>query len=192
MNKPRGRPFLPGNKLGRGRPKGNRNRAKSPGQGLMDEYTPHLVRKCIATALEGNQGALRMCMERVSPVRRGASITLNLPPIKTAGDVHKAAEKITQAIRRGDITPTEGAILMSTLESRSRIMERVPLEPQITANTPGSRDAELAALNDEELAQLIALTQKMEGARSGLGREDTPPVPARRLTPSPRRGPNRE
>jgi hypothetical protein len=37
MNKVRGRPFEPGNKLGRGRPKGSRNKAKSPGQDLLQE-----------------------------------------------------------------------------------------------------------------------------------------------------------
>ena len=38
-NKVRGRPFAPGNTLGRGRPRGSRNKAK-PGQTLLDEYAP--------------------------------------------------------------------------------------------------------------------------------------------------------
>jgi hypothetical protein len=44
MNKPRGQPFPPGNTLGLGRPKGSRNKAKPPGQDLLDEYAPHLMR----------------------------------------------------------------------------------------------------------------------------------------------------
>src|ERR1019366_3561651 len=87
-NKVRGRPFLPGNTLGKGRPKGSRNKAK-PGQTLMKEYAEHLERKCIALAMQGNQSAMRICMERISPARRGAIVTMNLPPIKTAGDVDK-------------------------------------------------------------------------------------------------------
>lgn len=74
MSKPRGRPFAPGNTLGRGRPKGSRNKAQSPGQDLLDEYAPHLVRKCISMAMQGDPGALRICMDRISPPRKNASI----------------------------------------------------------------------------------------------------------------------
>ncbi|HXP89152.1 MAG TPA: hypothetical protein VN841_30810 [Bryobacteraceae bacterium] len=177
MSKPRGKPFEPGNTLGQGRPKGSRNKPKSPGQALFDEYAPPLTRKCIALGLQGDRSALRMCMERVSPARRGACISMNLPAIRTAGDVDKAAEKVTQALRRGDITPTEGGVLMNTLESRSRIMGRVLPEEPIAANQIELRDPELAALTDDELAQLLAITTKMEAARSSAGRDHAPPVP---------------
>ena len=56
---------------------------------------------------------------------------MNLPPIKTAADVDKAAEKVTQAIRRGDLTPAEGGTMMNILESRSRVIERVQLESRL-------------------------------------------------------------
>ena len=97
MDKPRGRPFPPGNKFGRGRPKGSRNREKSPSQQLLDEYAPHIMRKCIAQAMEGNASAMRLCMERISPPRRGALVRMKLPPIRTAADVDRAADKVMQA-----------------------------------------------------------------------------------------------
>jgi hypothetical protein len=74
---------------------------------------------------------MRICMERISPARRGACITMNLPAIRTAKDLDKAAEKVTQAIRRGELTPTEGETMMNLLESRSRVMERVQLESRL-------------------------------------------------------------
>jgi hypothetical protein len=126
----RGRPFEPGNTLGQGRPKGSRNNAK-PGQALLDEYAEPITRKCISLAMQGNQSAMRMCMERISPARRGASIQMNLPPVKTAADVDKAAEKVTQAIRRGQITPPDGDTLMNILESRSRVIERAQMESRL-------------------------------------------------------------
>jgi hypothetical protein len=131
MKKARGQPFPPGNTLGRGRPKGSRNKAKSPGQDLLDEYAPHLMRKCITLAMQGDRSAMRICMERISPARRGACITMNLPAIRTAKDLDKAAEKVTQAIRRGELTPTEGETMMNLLESRSRVMERGQLESRL-------------------------------------------------------------
>ncbi len=123
MNPPRGRPFAPGNTLGRGRPKGSRNRAKAPGQILLDEYSEHVVRKCIALAMQGDRSAMRICMERISPARRGALIQMNLPSIRTAEDVDKAAEKVTQAIRRGDLTPIEGGTMMAVSSNRMWSME---------------------------------------------------------------------
>ena len=74
---------------------------------------------------------MRMCMDRVTPSRRGALIQMSLPAIKTAGDIDNAAEKVTQAVRRGDITPSEGGIMMNLLESRSRVIERVQTESRL-------------------------------------------------------------
>jgi hypothetical protein len=90
MNKPRGRPFPPGNKLGRGRHKGSRNKSKMPGQHLLDEYSEHLTRKCIALAMQGDRSAMRICMARVSPARRDAYIQMALPSIQTAQDLERA------------------------------------------------------------------------------------------------------
>jgi predicted DNA-binding protein (UPF0251 family) len=131
MSKPRGRPFQPGNTIGRGRPKGSRNKAKAPGQDLLDQYSEPVTRKCISMALQGDARALRICMERMSPARQDAFVQLSLPRIRTAQDVEKAAEKVTQAIRRGKITPLEGGKLMSILESRARIMENVEFESRL-------------------------------------------------------------
>ena len=131
MSKPRGRPFSPGNTFGRGRPKGSRNKAKAPGQQLLDQYSESLTRKCIAMALQGDQRALRICMERINPARQDACVQLSLPSIRTAQDVEKAADKVTQAIRRGKITPLEAGKIMGILESRSRILENVQFESRL-------------------------------------------------------------
>ena len=101
---------------------------------------------------------------------------MNLPPIKTAADVDKAAEKVTQALRRGAITPTEAAILMTTLESRPRIMGRVPPEEHTTTDQKELTDPGLTRLTDDELDQLIALTEKLEGAGSGADRTGCTPT----------------
>jgi hypothetical protein len=131
MNQVRGRPFEPGNTLGRGRPKGSRNKSKSPGQDLFDEYAEHLTRKAISLGLAGEIHALRMCIDRISPARRDALIQMNLPPIRKAEDLDKAAEKVTQGLRRGKITPIEAGRIMNTLEGRLRIFETVELAKRI-------------------------------------------------------------
>jgi hypothetical protein len=47
--------------------------------------------------MQGDRSALRLCIEGIKPARRGAVVTMNLPPIKTAEDVDKAAQSATQA-----------------------------------------------------------------------------------------------
>jgi hypothetical protein len=131
MSKVRGRPFEPGNTLGRGRPKGSRNQSKSAGQGLFDEYGEHLIRKTIALGMAGDINALRICLERVSPPRRDNCVQMNLPAIRNTQDLDKAAETVSQGIRRGKITPAEGGKLMNIFESRARIIERVQWEERI-------------------------------------------------------------
>jgi hypothetical protein len=131
MDKPRGRPFERGNKMGRGRPKGSPNRQKSEGQRVLDEFAPHLIRKCIAMALQGDRGAMRLCMERTSPLRRGGFVAIKLPATRTAKDVDQAAEKVICEIQKGKLTLDEGAMMMNTLKDRARVIETARLEGRI-------------------------------------------------------------
>jgi len=50
----RGRPFEPGNKLGRGRPRGSRNKTTLVAGELLHSYALALMRKAIALALQGD------------------------------------------------------------------------------------------------------------------------------------------
>jgi len=74
---------------------------------------------------------MRICMNRISPARFNEFIRISLPPIKTAGDLDKAAEQVTQALGRGKITPTEGGKMMSILADRSKIIETVQLDGRL-------------------------------------------------------------
>jgi len=147
MDRTRGRPFEPGNTQGRGRPTGSRNKSKSPEQDLLGEYALHLVRKSISMALQGDLGFMRLCLERIRPARLESCIRMSLPQIKTVQDVETAAETVTQAVRRGKITPTEGVKMMNILETRTRFIEKVGWE---------SRIEKLEAINNAEDLPLAA------------------------------------
>jgi hypothetical protein len=54
----RGRPFEVGNKLGRGRPRGSRNKRTLAVQELLNGHTEGLVRKALVMALQGDAGSL--------------------------------------------------------------------------------------------------------------------------------------
>jgi hypothetical protein len=147
VKKPRGRPFEPGNTFGQGRPPGSRNRETAPEKQIFQEYKPHLVRKLIARALEGDVPALRICMDRIMPAPRDACVPIKLPKIKSAGDVATAAEKVTRNIGKGVLSPAEGETIMNILESQSRVIESAGTEKRVetledylaTAKKPDSK-----------------------------------------------------
>jgi Family of unknown function (DUF5681) len=69
--KPRGRPFEPGTSGNpAGRPRGSRNKTTMAAEALLDGEAEGITRKAIEKALEGDMGALRLCLERVLPPRR--------------------------------------------------------------------------------------------------------------------------
>jgi hypothetical protein len=131
MSNLRGRPFQPGNNLGRGRPKGSRNREKSAVQNLLDEHSLHIVRKTLAMALAGNPTALKLAVERLIPTRRESYTSIKLPLIRTARDVGVAAERVTKAVAQGKLTPVEGETIMRILEMHARVIETGVIEARL-------------------------------------------------------------
>jgi len=55
----RGRPFEPGNKLGRGRPPGSRNKRTLLGQALLEEFGEAVIRRALSLALQGDSPMIR-------------------------------------------------------------------------------------------------------------------------------------
>jgi hypothetical protein len=131
MSAPRGRPFEQGNKLGRGRPTGSRNKTRSKGQDLLDRYEEKLVMTCIGHAGKGSPGHMRLCMERILPAPRGASVPFRLPPIKTLLDLERASEKVIQAVASGKIAPAQGEALQSMLKTHALFVENGHVESRL-------------------------------------------------------------
>jgi hypothetical protein len=66
----RGRPFEPGNKFGRGRPRGSRNKTSAAVQELLNSHAEAIVRKAILLALKdgGQPTMIRALLDRIVPV----------------------------------------------------------------------------------------------------------------------------
>jgi hypothetical protein len=131
VNGPRGRPFSPGNQLGKGRPKGSRNKWALEAQKLLEKYSEPVVSKCIAGALEGNHYAQRLCLERILPARRDNPFRLKLGVIQSSRDVARATEAIVQAVAEGRIPPSSGEALARMLEIQRHAIETSELEVRI-------------------------------------------------------------
>jgi hypothetical protein len=125
--------FKPGNKLGKGRPAGSRNKATLAADALLDGEGLELTRVCIEAAKGGDMTAMRLCLERAVPVRRGRPVTFKLPPIERAEDVQKAIAAIIAATAAGDLTPEEAASIAALLEANRKAIEVVEIERRLEA-----------------------------------------------------------
>jgi hypothetical protein len=131
MSAPRGRPFAPGNKLGRGRPRGSRNKTTLALQEMLGQHGEALMKKCVVMAMQGDRAAMRVCMERLLPPRKQSPVQFRLPPIRTAAELAKAQARMLEAFSRGQLTPAEAETINNLVESRRRVLETEELERRL-------------------------------------------------------------
>src|ERR671916_942691 len=124
----RGRPFRPGNP---GRPKGARNRTTAAAEALLDGEAEALARKAVEMALAGDTTAMRLCLERVVPVRRDRPVSFEMPEIGSASEAAKAASAIVAAVASGEVTPSEALDLSRILENFTRVLEASEFEERL-------------------------------------------------------------
>jgi Family of unknown function (DUF5681) len=90
-----------------GRPRGARNRTTVLLENVLAEDGEAIARKAIELAKAGEIAALRMCLDRLVPVRKDEPVVFDLPPLETAADSVTAAARIVAAVADGDLTPSE-------------------------------------------------------------------------------------
>jgi hypothetical protein len=122
--------FGPGNP---GKPKGTRHKATRAALALLDGEAEALTRQAVTMALEGDTTALRLCLERIAPLKKDAPVQFDLPPMQSATDAAKAAGAVLDAVALGDLTPTEGAHIMGLVETYRRTLETTELEERVAA-----------------------------------------------------------
>src|SRR6059058_4890853 len=116
----RGRPFETGNKFGRGRPRGSRNKATLAAQALLDGHSEALIRKCLHMALTGDATAMRLCMERVLPTRKELHVSVARMRGRTAAEIAQTFDVLLKQLSSGQLTPNEAQTMTNILESRRR------------------------------------------------------------------------
>ena len=91
---------------------------------------------------KGNIHALRLCLERILPVRKERAIHLELRPITSPQDLPFQFQDISTAVAEGRITPGEGESLSVILTSHARIMETVELDQRVSNLEAFGREAQ--------------------------------------------------
>jgi len=105
--------FAPGNP---GKQPGTRHRVTVAMESLMEGQWEGLTKTAVALALRGDTTALRLCLDRIAPVRRGGHIEIpDFPKIESPADVPKAHAAILSAVAAGQLSADEAKPLSDLL-----------------------------------------------------------------------------
>jgi DNA-binding transcriptional regulator YdaS (Cro superfamily) len=105
--------FAPGNP---GKPRGARHRVTLAVESLLEGQWEALTQTALQAALRGDVTALKLCMDRIAPVRRGAVTQVdNFPVITGVADVPAAHAAIVAAVASGQITADEATPISALL-----------------------------------------------------------------------------
>jgi hypothetical protein len=123
--------FARGNKMG-GSKAGSRHRVTKAIEALLEGDAEGLTRKVVEMALEGDTVALRLCLDRLAPPRKDSLISIRLPKVNGLKGAVEASASVLDAVSEGDITPDEGARVLSLLSAHKALIETCDLEARIT------------------------------------------------------------
>jgi hypothetical protein len=115
-----------------GRPRGSRNRATLLMEGLLADDAEAIGRKAIEMAKQGDMAAIRVCMDRLSPVRKGEPVAFELPPLDKPADSVAAAAEIVAAVAAGELTPSEAADLAKVVDVYVRAIATKAFDERLT------------------------------------------------------------
>ena len=115
-----------------GRPRGSRNRATLLMEGLLADDAEAIGRKAIAMAKQGDMAAIRLCMDRLAPVRKGEPVAFELPPLEKPADSVAAAATIVAAVAAGELTPSEAAELAKVIDVYVRAIATKGFDERLT------------------------------------------------------------
>jgi len=133
MSSSRGRPFEEGNRFGRGRPRGSRNKTTKAAKELLNNKAEPLVGKAIAMAMKGDASMMRALLGYILPAPKQEPVKLGSLPVATLKDLANAVERILSKVISGDITIAEAQGLAKLIQTRSQAIRTEELAPRITA-----------------------------------------------------------
>ena len=120
--------FVPG-KSGNpaGRPRGSKARVSL--RTLLEANGVELIEKCVALALDGDSGALRLCLDRILPSLRPVEqpTTFHLPDTS----ISDQGRSVLEAMAQGALSVDQGARLLTSIGTLARVVETSELIERI-------------------------------------------------------------
>jgi hypothetical protein len=87
----------------------------------------------IERAKDGEVQAARIVLDRILPIRKGRAVEIDLPVLKTAGDVVAGIGALARAMADGEITPDEAQVMASVIEVQRKAIETTEFEARLDA-----------------------------------------------------------
>lgn len=147
-----------------GRPKGARGKKRM----MLEAHSKKLLQKLVDLALDGDQSAMRLCIDRLIPRLRPQS-----SPIRVdidGKDVVTQAEAIVQAALQGALPPDVARELTAALADVARLKEFTEIEGRIAAleerrdGPPWQRRKQLTNWEDDT-AELLPIRGRRRRAK---------------------------
>jgi hypothetical protein len=128
--------FAPGHSGNpKGRPRGSRNRTSALCSDLLSASASAIFEKVITLAKTGDTVALKLCVDRLLPIRaaRDRAVELVLPVAACAADLVAATAVVIERAAAGEITLSEAREFMALLDAQRRAIETGDLAVRIEA-----------------------------------------------------------
>jgi len=136
-----GKPFEKGNKIGKGRPRGSRNKRTVLSQQLLDEHAESLLLQAILLARQGDAGMVKALLPYLLPRSHEKPIELGPLPVGTAEEVSESAKIVLNKVAAGEITLNQGRELFELLNTCRLFIETHDHEARIAAIERGLGDS---------------------------------------------------
>ena len=139
----RGKPFKPGNKLGRGRPPGSRNKKSLLPQEVLNEYGDRLMRKALNVALKGDSAMLRLFMGHLLP--KQAEPPANVGPLRfgTAEELAQGLNRVMELVSAGQLNLSAAKDITDMIETRRKVIDTKEIEARVRLLEDARREEEL-------------------------------------------------
>jgi len=115
----RGKQFEIGNKAGKGRPPGSRNK-KSIFLETLEEFAIPIIKKGALMALNGDRTLLRTCIDKLIPAARSTAALFVLPKNEGDLDINKLLQSVLKQTATGRLNTQQAADLAAFAETYTR------------------------------------------------------------------------
>jgi hypothetical protein len=145
-----GKPFEIGNKLGKGRPPGSRNKKTRFLQSLQI-HGDAIIDKAKLMALSGDRTAMRLCMERLIPVPKAPESRFRLPnEMKTPADLMNVLPSVIKETSKGHLSASEAESIARVVDTHLHTMDRGEFDERIRALEGNDRHVKPDEPDEEE------------------------------------------
>lgn len=126
--------FKPGNKCGKGRPEGSRNKVSISAMNLLKDEEQALSRMAIELATNGNVQMLQFCLSRIlPPPPKDEAIELEgMPACTDMNSAQALSSYVLDCLAEGKLTPSQANVISGIVERHVRCLQVTDLDQRLS------------------------------------------------------------